>query len=345
MSAAGPPQSANCAPSGGSAAAKPQAWGDHATSAGFARALAQATTARAVCDQLPRAALIGNPDRPIHAIGALSAHESGVLAFCDAARAPEHLAHTRAAVVIVSNTLAAMPRAEQTFVAVDDVRSAFIDIVEALLPRSRRPADPAPGIDAEAVIGEGAAISPLACIGRRVRIGAGTRIGPGAVLYEDSEIGRDCVIGPGAIIGWLGLAYHDRVDGRRSFFPHLGGVRIGDRVDVGAHTCICRGMLSHTTIASDAKLGSLVYVSHGVDIAARAWLSAGTAIAGHATIAANALLGIGSVVVDNVGVGADAMVGGGSVVIKDASAGSKLHGVPAQPVAAMRRFGPTPRER
>jgi UDP-3-O-[3-hydroxymyristoyl] glucosamine N-acyltransferase len=345
MSAAGPPQSANCAPSGGSAAAKPQAWGDHATSAGFARALAQATTARAVCDQLPRAALIGNPDRPIHAIGALSAHESGVLAFCDAARAPEHLAHTQAAVVIVSNTLAAMPRAEQTFVAVDDVRSAFIDIVEALLPRSRRPADPAPGIDAEAVIGEGAAISPLACIGRRVRIGAGTRVGPGAVLYEDSEIGRDCVIGPGAIIGWLGLAYHDRVDGRRSFFPHLGGVRIGDRVDVGAHTCICRGMLSHTTIASDAKLGSLVYVSHGVDIAARAWLSAGTAIAGHATIAANALLGIGSVVVDNVGVGADAMVGGGSVVIKDASAGSKLHGVPAQPVAAMRRFGPTPRER
>ena len=35
MSAAGPPQGANRAPSGGSAAAKPQAWGDH-TSAGLA---------------------------------------------------------------------------------------------------------------------------------------------------------------------------------------------------------------------------------------------------------------------------------------------------------------------
>jgi NDP-sugar pyrophosphorylase family protein len=96
-----------------------------------------------------------------------------------------------------------MPRAEQTFVAVDDVRNAFIDIVHALLPHSGRPADPAPGIDAEAVIGEDAAISPLACIGRRVRIGAGTRVGPGAVLYADTEIGRDCVIGPGAIIGWV----------------------------------------------------------------------------------------------------------------------------------------------
>ena len=315
------------------------------TSAGFVRPIAQATTARAVCDRLPQAGLIGNPDRPIHAIGALSAHESGVLAFCDAARAAGHLANTPAAVVIVPHALTAMPRAEQTFIAVDDVRAAFIDIVEALLPHSRRPVDPAPGIDADALIGEGAAISPLACVGPRVSVGAGTRVGPGAVLYEDSEIGRDCVIGPGAIIGWLGLAYHDRADGRRSFFPHLAGVRISDRVDVGAHACICRGMLSHTTIASDAKLGSLVYVSHGVDIAVRAWVSAGTAIAGHATIGANALLGIASVVVDNVGIGADAMVGGGSVVIRDASAGSTLHGVPARPVAAMRRFGPTPRER
>lgn len=314
------------------------------TSSGFARPIAQATTGRAVCDRLPRAALIGNPDRPIRAIDALSTHESGVLAFCDAARAAEHLAHAPVAVVIVPNALATMLRAEQTSIAVDDVRSAFIDIVEALLPHSGRPVDPVPGIDAEAVIGEGAAISPLACVGPRVRIGAGTRVGPGAVLYEDSEIGRDCVIGPGAIIGWVGLAYHDRAEGRRSFFPHLAGVRIGDRVDVGAHACICRGMLSHTTIASDAKLGSLVYVSHGVDIAARARVSAGTAIAGHATIASEALLGIGVVVVDNVDLGAGVVVAGGSVVTRAASAGTKLQGVPAQPVAAMRRFGPTPRD-
>jgi UDP-3-O-[3-hydroxymyristoyl] glucosamine N-acyltransferase len=315
------------------------------TSAGFARPVAHATTARAVCERLPGATLIGNPDRPIRAIGSLSAHESGVLAFCDAASAAAHLPHTLAAVVIVPDTLGATPRDSHAFVAVADVRGAFIDIVEALLPHAGRPADPAPGIDPDASIGEGAVISPLACIGPRVRIGAGSRVGPGAVLYEDSEIGCDCVIGSGAIIGWLGLAYHDRADGRRSFFPHLAGVRIGDRVDVGAHTCICRGMLSNTMIASDVKMGSLVYVSHGVEVAARAWLSAGTAIAGHATIGADALLGIGSVVVDNVRVGAEVMIGGGSVVTRDASAGSKLHGVPAQAVASMRRFGPTPRER
>jgi UDP-3-O-[3-hydroxymyristoyl] glucosamine N-acyltransferase len=103
-------------------------------------------------------------------------------------------------------------------------------------------------------------------------------------------------------------------------------------------------MLSHTTIGDDAKIGALVYVSHGVVIEARAWLSAGTAVAGHARIAAGALLGIGSVVIDNVSLGAGVLVGGGSVVTKRAEAGTKLHGVPAHPVPTMRRFGPTPRE-
>ena len=77
---------------------------------------------------------------------------------------------------------------------------------------------------------------------------------------------------------------------------------------------------------------------------ARAGLSAGTAVAGHATIGAGTLLGIGSVVIDNVRLDAGAIVGGGSVVTRHAPTGSKLYGVPAHPVPAMRRFGPTPRE-
>lgn len=83
---------------------------------------------------------------------------------------------------------------------------------------------------------------------------------------------------------------------------------------------------------------------HGVSVEARAWLSAGTAIAGHATIAADGVLGIGSVVVDNVALEAGVRVGGGSVVTKSAAAGQNLHGVPAHPVPVMARFGPTPRD-
>jgi len=309
----------------------------------FARVLSQPTCAREVRERLADATLVGNPDRPLRAIGALSSRAADVLAFCDAPAARERLAGSSASVVIVPKGDASHD-SERTLIGVGDVRAAFIDLVGALLPGSARPVDPAPGVDPRANIDESAAISPFACIGADVRIGARTRIAPGAVVYDDTVIGADCVVGANAVIGWVGLAYHDRVDCRRSFFPHLGGVRIADRVDVGAQACICRGMLSHTLIGDDVKIGSLVYVSHGVVVESRAWVSAGTAIAGHAAIEAAALLGIGAVVVDNVAIGANAMVAGGAVVTRSARAAARLQGVPAQPVAAMRRFGPTPRD-
>ena len=310
----------------------------------FACMLVAPTTARGVSERLGEAALIGNPDRSIRAIGALSVLADDALAFCDAARAAERLAKTKASVVIVPRSVAPAPADDKTFIAVTDVRAAFIDIVAWLCPDFARPTDPPPGVDRSAAIDKGATIAPSACIGANVVIGARTRIGPGTVVYSDTEIGRDCVVGANASIGFVGLAYHDRADGRRSFFPHLAGVRIGDRVDIGAMSCICRGMLSHTSVGDDAKIGSLVYLSHGVVLGARAWISAGTAIAGHAAVGEDALLGIGAVVVDNVAIGSEAMVAGGSVVIRHANAGARLHGVPAHEVPAMRRFGPTPRE-
>ena len=309
----------------------------------FARKLSQPTCARAVGERLADATLIGNPDRPIRAIGALSSKAADVLAFCDAPATRERLAESAASVVIVPKRDAAVD-SERTLIGVDDVRAAFIDLVDTLLPESARPLDPAPGIDPRASVDASAAISPLACIGANVRIGARTRIAPGAVVYDDTIIGADCVVGANTVIGWVGLAYHDRTDGRRSFFPHLAGVRIADRVDIGAQACICRGMLSHTLIGDDVKIGCLVYVSHGVVVTSRVWLSAGTAIAGHATIDASALIGIGAVVVDNVAIGANAIVAGGAVVTRSAGADARLQGVPAQPVATMRRFGPTPRD-
>ena len=318
--------------------------GAHART-GFIRALAQATTAGDVGARVRARTIDGDAARRVGSIGSLASAGPDGLAFCDARDAAERVAATQASTIIVSNSATARPRTDQTLVRVDDVRAAFIDLVRALLPDSERPRDPPPGRASDTRVDDGATIAPSACIGANVVIGARTRVCAGAVVYDDCEIGDDCVIGPNAVVGWVGLAYHDGADGRRLFFPHLAGVRIGHRVDVGAQACVCRGMLSHTYVADDVKIGSLVYVSHGVVVDARAWLSAGTAIAGHATIAADALLGIGSVVIDNVAIDAGALVGGGSVVTRHAAAGSKVLGVPAHPVPTMRRFGPTPREK
>jgi len=309
----------------------------------FIRPLPRAMSVRAVLDLVPGAsAIAGDPQRIVCGVGALSPGHRDALAFCDARDAPERVAASAASVIAVPFPM--QPGPAQTLVVVDDPRVWFIQAVEALLPESSRPAEPAVGTHATARVHADAVVSPAAAIGEGVSIGAGTRVGPGAVIYAGCTIGAGCSIGPGTVIGWVGLAYHQGKNGRRAFFPHLGSVRIGDWVDIGANSCICRGMLSDTIIGNSAKIGSLVYLSHGTTIGDNAWVSASAAVAGHSAVGDNAVLGIGAVVVDNVAIGPDVIVGGGAVVTRAAVAGEKLVGVPARHAPDLRRFGPTPRE-
>ena len=202
----------------------------------FVRAIPQPITAGALAAQLASAKIIGDAGRQISGIASLSSAQRGTLTFCDAGNAQDLLRDTLASVVIVPASAGLAPHPDRTYIAVDDVRIAFIESVSRLLPGVGRPAMPALGVHPLAKIADDAEIAPTASIGARVSIGARTQVGPGAVIFEDCTIGADCVVGPCAVIGWVGLSYHDAADGRRLFFPHLGGVRIGDWVDVGAST-------------------------------------------------------------------------------------------------------------
>jgi UDP-3-O-[3-hydroxymyristoyl] glucosamine N-acyltransferase len=309
----------------------------------FIKPLERSISVRMLVDRVARGAtILGDPARQVDGVGALLPGHPRALTFCDAADAQCRLALSAASVVAVAAPL--QPAPEQTLIVVADPRAWFIHAVDALLPGSARPREPAVGVHASASVHADAEVSPSAAIGERVVIGPGTRVGPGAVIYADCTIGANCCIGPGAVIGWVGLAYHQDIDGRRAFFPHLGGVRIGDWVDIGAHSCVCRGMLSDTTVGDSAKVGSLVYLSHGTTVGDHAWVSASAAVAGHASIGANAVLGIGAVVIDNVALEPGVIVGGGGVVTRAAKAGEKLVGVPARHAPALRAFGPTPRD-
>jgi len=309
----------------------------------FIRSLDCALSVRALAARMSGASsIVGDPDRLVQGLGALLPGQRGALTFCDALDAQDQVVASAASVVAVATPL--QPTRDQTLLVVEDPRAWFIHAVDVLLPGSGRPREPAIGIHASARVHPDATISPAAAIGEDVSIGPGTRVGPGAVIYAGCTIGANCSIGPGAVVGWVGLAYHQRKDGRRAFFPHLGGVRIGDWVDIGANSCLCRGMLSDTLIGDSAKIGSLVYLGHGTVIGENAWVSAASALAGHSTVGANGLLGIGAIVIDNTAIGPGVIVGGGAVVTRAAAAGEKLVGVPARHAPTLRRFGPTPRE-
>lgn len=120
-------------------------------------------------------------------------------------------------------------------------------------------------------------------IGQNCKVGAHTRIYPNTVLYHDVTLGQRCIIHANAVIGSDGFGYaNDR--GEWVKIPQVGGVSIGDDVEIGSHTAIDRGALDNTEIGQGVKLDNHIHVAHNVKIGDYTAIAGCTAIAGSAVI-------------------------------------------------------------
>ncbi|SUO97118.1 UDP-3-O-(3-hydroxymyristoyl)glucosamine N-acyltransferase [Suttonella ornithocola] len=139
-------------------------------------------------------------------------------------------------------------------------------------------------IEAQAKIGNGVHIEALATIAAGVIVGENTRIGTGARLLSKTTVGKRCNILSNAVIGERGFGNHFEKD---HWLPiaQLGGVQIGDDVEIGAGTMIDRGAIGNTIIHDGVKLDNLIQVAHNVEIGAH------TAIAGCCVIAGSVKFG------------------------------------------------------
>ncbi|MDR1071754.1 MAG: UDP-3-O-(3-hydroxymyristoyl)glucosamine N-acyltransferase [Rickettsiales bacterium] len=184
-------------------------------------------------------------------------------------------------------------------------------------------------IERGASIEENAQIMSGAYIGRNCRIGKNTIVHANAVI-ENATIGDDCVIHSGAAIGKDGFGY-TRQNGKNIFIPHAGRVILGNRVSVGANSCIDRGALTDTQIGDGTKIDNLVQIAHGVIIGKECFAAAGVGIAGGCVIGDRVLMG-GHVGISNgIKIGDDAEIGAQSGILRDIPAGEKWLGYPAYP--------------
>ena len=184
-------------------------------------------------------------------------------------------------------------------------------------------------VERGAVLEEGVKIYPGAFVGRNVVLGANTIVQSGAHI-ENATIGSDCVINANAVIGKDGFGY-TRQDGKNVFIPHVGRVVLGNRVSVGANSCIDRGAMTDTIVGDGTKIDNLCQIAHGVVIGAECFLASGVGIAGGAVIGDRVLLG-GHVGVSNgIHIGNDAEIGANSGVFRNIPAGEKWMGMPAGP--------------
>ena len=188
-------------------------------------------------------------------------------------------------------------------------------------------------IGARATIGRGARIGSHCVIGEGASVGEGTRLHPRVTIYPDCSIGARCVLHSGAVIGADGFGMA-REAGRWLKIPQVGGVRMGDDVEVGANTTIDRGALDDTVIEDGVKLDNQIQVAHNCVIGAHTVIAGCTGISGSVTIGKHCMIGGGVGIVGHISICDRVTISGMTLVTKSITEpGTYTSGLPFMPHA------------
>lgn len=230
------------------------------------------------------------------------------------------LAHSRAGCVIVAPEQAAAAQARGACIVTPHPYLYFAQLTQLWKRHLRAPqalrVHPSAVIDPEAVLAEDVEIGAHCVVERGARIGAGTRLRARVVVAEGCEIGARCLLHPGVVIGADGFGFAPAPDGSWVKIEQLGGVRIGDDVEIGANSCVDRGALEDTVIEHGVKIDNLVQIGHNVRIGAHTALAGCAGVAGSARIGAHCTIGGGAVVLGHLSLVDGVHVSAASVVTR-----------------------------
>lgn len=163
-------------------------------------------------------------------------------------------------------------------------------------------------------LGERVSIGANTVIGEGVSVGADTRIAAGAVIHSGTRLGSRCVIHSGAVIGADGFGFARDRDGSQIKVPQIGGVVIGDDVEIGACTTIDRGAIGDTVIGDGVKLDNQIQVGHNTRIGAHTVIAGQSGVSGSTTIGARCTIGGKVGIAGHIQIADDVVIGGGSSV-------------------------------
>ncbi len=224
---------------------------------------------------------------------------------------------------------------------------------------------PMSSIDPTATIGRDVTVGPFSVIGAGAVIGEGSVIGPQCLVGQDTRIGEGallhagCKIGARVTIGARFIGHFNAVIGNDGFsfvtpeasgvekareslgdqgeakgqpwarIASLGGVTIGDDVEVGASAAIDRGTVRDTRIGDGTKIDNQVQVGHNTVVGRHTLLCGQVGIAGSATIGDFVVLAGQVGVSDNIRIGDNVICGGSTIVLSSIPAGRVMLGYPA----------------
>lgn len=252
--------------------------------------------------------LRGDASVTVSQVATLAAAGPEAISFLSNPRYRPQLATTRAGAVIVGpDDAAALTRP----CIITSNPYAYMAKVSALFhppPTPRAGVHPSATVDASAEVPSSCEIAAQAVVGARVRLGEGVVIGagvvigddvaigehsrlyPGVVIYHGCRLGARVIVHSGAVIGADGFGLAPE-GGRWLKVPQVGGVVIGDDVEIGANTTIDRGALDDTVIEDGVKLDNQIQVAHNVRIGAHTAIAGCVGIAGSAVIGRHCMIG------------------------------------------------------
>jgi UDP-3-O-[3-hydroxymyristoyl] glucosamine N-acyltransferase len=188
-------------------------------------------------------------------------------------------------------------------------------------------------IEDEVEVRTGTNIEAFCFLGRGAIVGEHCRLHPRVTLYAGARLKDRVELHSGVVIGADGFGY---VYGEGGYlkFPQIGGVELGEGVEVGVNSAVDRGSLEDTAIGPGVKIDNLVQVAHNVKIGANSVVAAQTGISG------SSVLGAGVVVGGQVGIadhctledGAIAGAQAGIPTGKTIRKGQFVWGTPARPM-------------
>lgn len=252
--------------------------------------------------------LRGDPETVVHSVATLQGATVGTLSFLANRKYQRYLATTGASAVVLDEAAAAS--CPVAALVCRDPYAAYARIAAVLHPAPLA----LPGVHPTAVIDPSARVAASASIAAHVVIEADCEVGDRAVIGAGSYLGRHCRIGDdttlsprvtlyaGVTVGVRGLIHSGVVIGADGFglapdragwikVPQVGGVTIGDDVEIGANTTIDRGAIDDTVIGHGVKLDNQIQIGHNVRIGDHTAIAGCVGVSGSTTIGSRCMIG------------------------------------------------------
>lgn len=269
--------------------------------------------------------LDGDPHVEVTKVGSLLLAQKGAISFLNDSKYKKQLDGTQASAVILSPQdadLTALPK-----IVTDNPYAYFAQVSQLLNPKHTKAegVDASSSVDATSKIPSSCSVGPNVSIEANVQLGESVTVGAGCVIEtgasigrgttleanvtikHGAEIGENCHLFSGCVIGSDGFGYAETVteDAQTQSWvkiPQVGGVVIGNHVDIGANTTIDRGAIDDTVIEEGVKIDNLVQIAHNCRIGAHTAIAGCVGVAGSAVIGRHCKIGGGAIVLGHLSV-------------------------------------------